>query len=291
MATRERHHFVDVEASGRNSASGTVTQTQMEKGNMNASHRGNHRGGKKQGSGVIYYILLILTILVFIGLFFSFTMMPSGEQSNSNNGLGTNPIISRNTGGGEKLKPKPKPKPLIEKITNWIPKHHVNASAPDELLPDYSQEFWTPIDIEIDTDPIIVLCKLNFKQYSQAPHLYPMFKDLLGASGCTGSNKKRESLSTLMNEIEEDQKAGRPGGNVIKPTGFVFHESRVGSTLVANFLASDPYNMVLPLLFLYSTLPLLYSTFPLLYSTLLFFTYGLKSKKFLSFPSLSFHFH
>ena len=255
----------------------------MEKRNMNAGYhnRGTHRPGhKKQCSGVIYYVLLFLTSLIFVGLFFSFTMMPSEEQAN--NGIGANSIISRNIGGK---------KPLSEQITNWIPKHHVNASAPDELLPDYSQEFWTPIDIEIDTDPIIVLCKLNFKQYSQAPHLYPMFKDLLGASGCTGSNKKRESLSTLMNEIEEDQKAGRPGGNVIKPTGFVFHESRVGSTLVANFLASDPYNMVLPLLFLYSTLPLLYSTFPLLYSTLLFFTYGLKSKKFLSFPSLSFHFH
>ena len=30
----------------------------------------------------------------------------------------------------------------------------------------------------------------------------------------------------------------------IEPTGFIFHESRVGSTLVANMLASIPANLV-----------------------------------------------
>eukprot|EP01035_Chromulina_nebulosa_P026497 gene26497-34697_t len=35
-----------------------------------------------------------------------------------------------------------------------------------------------------------------------------------------------------------------PRGRIVKPTGFVFHESRVGSTLVANSLASDPWSMV-----------------------------------------------
>ena len=30
-----------------------------------------------------------------------------------------------------------------------------------------------------------------------------------------------------------------------KPTGFVFHESRCGSTLVANMLASDQNNLVM----------------------------------------------
>ncbi len=31
---------------------------------------------------------------------------------------------------------------------------------------------------------------------------------------------------------------------LLQPTGFVFHEARVGSTLVANMLASDPRNLV-----------------------------------------------
>ena len=30
----------------------------------------------------------------------------------------------------------------------------------------------------------------------------------------------------------------------LQPTGFVFHQSRVGSTLTANFLGSDPQNLV-----------------------------------------------
>jgi hypothetical protein len=47
-----------------------------------------------------------------------------------------------------------------------------------------------------------------------------------------------------MKEIKDQQEAGLPGGNVVPPTAFVFHESRVGSTLIANFLASDPYSMV-----------------------------------------------
>ena len=33
-------------------------------------------------------------------------------------------------------------------------------------------------------------------------------------------------------------------GRVVPPSAFVFHESRVGSTLVANNLASSPYSLV-----------------------------------------------
>jgi hypothetical protein len=69
-----------------------------------------------------------------------------------------------------------------------------------------------------------------------------MFKDLVGVSKCVGSNRRRERLSVLIQEIKD-----RPddlSSRVVRPSGFVFHESRVGSTLVANFLASDPYAMV-----------------------------------------------
>lgn len=51
-------------------------------------------------------------------------------------------------------------------------------------------------------------------------------------------------MSTLVKEIKSDEAAGLPTGRVVQPTGFVFHESRVGSTLVANFLASDPWSLV-----------------------------------------------
>jgi hypothetical protein len=89
---------------------------------------------------------------------------------------------------------------------------------------------------------MVILCKLNFKHYSESPHLSPMFKDLVTASKCQGSNRKRESLKSLLKEIADHP--NDPSSRVVKPNGFVFHESRVGSTLVANFMASDPYAMV-----------------------------------------------
>ena len=52
----------------------------------------------------------------------------------------------------------------------------------------------------------------------------------------------KRRLSEIMTEIAESK--GTPAGRVVYPTAFVFHESRVGSTLVANLLGSDPFNMV-----------------------------------------------
>lgn len=191
---------------------------------------------KRQGgkSSNIHYMLFGVTCLIFVGLFFCATMVP-GEESKSG-GLTINSIISKSTGI----------KSLSERIKTWIPSHHVDPSIepPVETLPNWGEDFWTPIDVEVQSDPMIVLCKLNYKQYYEAPHALPMFKDLVAASSCRGSNRKRQSLSSLMKEIKEEEAAGLPGGKVITPTAFVFHESRVGSTLVANFLASDPYSMV-----------------------------------------------
>jgi hypothetical protein len=57
-----------------------------------------------------------------------------------------------------------------------------------------------------------------------------------------GSNQKSRKLSEILKEMKEQE--GTPGGRFVEPTGFVFHESRVGSTLVANAFASDPFAMV-----------------------------------------------
>ena len=57
-----------------------------------------------------------------------------------------------------------------------------------------------------------------------------MFRDLVAASKCG-----RGKTGTL-NELYEGLAA--KGVTPLKPSGFVFHESRVGSTLVANMLAS-----------------------------------------------------
>jgi hypothetical protein len=69
-----------------------------------------------------------------------------------------------------------------------------------------------------------------------------MFKDFLSISNCGGSNAQHASLSSLQQEVALAK--GTPAGQIVYPTAFIFHESRVGSTLVANLLGSDPYNMV-----------------------------------------------
>jgi hypothetical protein len=175
----------------------------------------------------------ILSCLVITGVFFCATMGPSDLTA----GPSTNSILH----DPHKVYSA---RALSQKILEWLPKHHHAAvqGLGEAEQPDYAQEFWTPIDVDVSHDSIITLCKLNFKAYSGSPHLYPMFKDLEGNSACIGANRRREKLSVLMKEIKDQ--AGTAGGNVIEPTGFVFHESRVGSTLVANTLASDPYSMV-----------------------------------------------
>ncbi len=106
--------------------------------------------------------------------------------------------------------------------------------------PDYSIEHWTPITVSLKgKNPNFDLCRLNFKDYSHAPHNSPMFKDLVKISNCKTVTK---SLNQIKQEIKDN--AGTPAGRVVYPSGFIFHESRVGSTLIANLLASDPMNMV-----------------------------------------------
>jgi hypothetical protein len=117
------------------------------------------------------------------------------------------------------------------------------ASKPEEL-PNWDQEHWTPISISgihfKNGKPFasLEMCRLNFKEYYDSPHLSPMFKDLVLKSKCTGQNSKIEQLDVLVDKIRTENI------RVLEPAGFVFHESRVGSTLVANMLASNPWNMV-----------------------------------------------
>jgi hypothetical protein len=108
--------------------------------------------------------------------------------------------------------------------------------------PDWSLEHFSPVEVSINDDPRLTLCKLNFKVYSEGgPHNTPMFKDLVSKSSCR-SSQRHMTVSELQQEVS--RAVGTPAGRVLYPTAFVFHESRVGSTLVANILGSDPFNMV-----------------------------------------------
>jgi hypothetical protein len=99
---------------------------------------------------------------------------------------------------------------------------------------------WTPIEVNAKddaTDPTIVTCDLlvGFQQYAAAPHDHPKFRDVVTASKCNERNQRKEKLSVLLKEAPQA---------LVTPTAFVFHESRVGSTLVSNMLAANPRSLV-----------------------------------------------
>ena len=86
-------------------------------------------------------------------------------------------------------------------------------------------------------------CSLDWEKYRADPSLYPMFKDLVKVSSCSSSSR-RISIplsAALQAASSHDAALGLPSP---LPAGFVFHESRCGSTLAANSLAvSGPHRV------------------------------------------------
>ena len=68
-----------------------------------------------------------------------------------------------------------------------------------------------------------------------------MFKDLVRSSGCKQFGKGTKTVSEqTLRQIMRDE-----ADLLLRPSGFVFHESRCGSTLVANMLTRyDSGNLV-----------------------------------------------
>ena len=195
------------------------------------SHRPHQINNKnlKQNQSMTRTLLIVLAVLAVIGVILTAFMIPS-ESKDVLNPTALFPGHSQK---------------LSEKVLNWIPHSHAEGIIDEDIMelpPRDAHEVWTPIDIDIQEDPIVILCKLNFHKYWDQPHSYPMFRDLESASNCIGANRRRSKMSVLLKEL--DAAKDTPEGRVVPPTGFVFHESRVGSTLIANFLASDPWALV-----------------------------------------------
>ena len=102
---------------------------------------------------------------------------------------------------------------------------------------------WFPINVQLNADGTgrVTMCKLDFASHHANPSKIPMFRDLVGHSNC-GHGRKGGLRSATFDELRADME--KHPGSVIEPTGFVFHEARVGSTLVANMLASSEQNLV-----------------------------------------------
>lgn len=200
------------------------------------------RGSAKKtsiGLSNLAWLVILVSGMISFGILLSIAMVPSIYDSS--NGPGTNSILTKHDSRSIKTK-----------ILEWLPKQHNHLldHMPDNSVnvkPDFSHTFWTPIDLDVTdpgVDPMVVLCQLNFKEYSENPHMYSMFRDFVGISNCIGRNRKRERLSVLVDEIKSEAGGNNLNNRAINPTGFVFHESRVGSTLVANLLGSNPWAMV-----------------------------------------------
>lgn len=91
------------------------------------------------------------------------------------NGPSTNSILSGKTSTSKTWHSSLS---LSERILEWIPRHHAETTiTPKEELPEWDKySIWTPIDVDISQDPMVILCHLNFKKYWEAPHMYPMFR-------------------------------------------------------------------------------------------------------------------
>ena len=86
-------------------------------------------------------------------------------------------------------------------------------------------------------NPLITLCRLSFKRFHSTPSKYPMFSDLVQVSQCD-----KDNVTVTLLELQQDLDRARDA--IIPPTGFIFHETRCGSTLASNMLAASEQNLV-----------------------------------------------
>ena len=85
-------------------------------------------------------------------------------------------------------------------------------------------------------------CHVDFYLHKSNPTVVPMFRDLVAKSiHCSNKGKIQMDLQSIVKEAREYDARPDTATRAMEPAGFVFHESRCGSTLVANsLLAMDP---------------------------------------------------
>lgn len=89
-------------------------------------------------------------------------------------------------------------------------------------------------------------CTLDWSMHKADPSSVPMFRDLVvKSSHCSNGSFKIDLKAMVMLARLRDEEARRDSGGsadvsprAMEPNGFVFHESRCGSTLAANALAA-----------------------------------------------------
>jgi len=92
-------------------------------------------------------------------------------------------------------------------------------------------------------DIVGTFCPLAFEKHTADPSKLPMFRDLVSASPLckSGGWKVQANIGEAVRRIREYDKTSAATDlqqEMYPPSGFVFHESRCGSTLAANSLAA-----------------------------------------------------
>ncbi len=112
-------------------------------------------------------------------------------------------------------------------------------SGRGELPPDAIGTGFVPIDFHPARggsvwESTVVMCKLDIAAHTRDPASLPMFRDLVAHSLCGQgqSIKLGELKRSIERHADVALAAGRP--QRLDPSGFVFHQARCGSTLVAN---------------------------------------------------------
>ena len=87
-----------------------------------------------------------------------------------------------------------------------------------------------------------IFCRLDWNLHKRDPASVPMFRDLIYRSSLCKETTVHVDLFTAVTEArafdDVDQSTSLDKVHAMQPSGFVFHESRCGSTLVANSLAA-----------------------------------------------------
>lgn len=83
-----------------------------------------------------------------------------------------------------------------------------------------------------------VFCPIQWELHRSNPSKYPMFRDLIEASQCSRQSIRMD-LWTAVQQAKSVDAATPARTKVLQLGGMVFHESRCGSTLVANALVAS----------------------------------------------------
>ena len=171
-------------------------------------------------------------------------VIPAGYVGNSSHNIGANHSYDSMSGNSSKFKKYASDTNSHNTNTSTVTTDRIDAVAlnarrlsslqNDELLMDVPNGY---VPISVDSvnqtyDSIVTLCRIPYDLYALNPSRTPMYADVI-KSFCPRFNTIQRRLSVL-----------EQLPFTMQPSGFILHETRTGSTIAAEILATDPANMV-----------------------------------------------